>query len=131
MWMDAERELSTLFEEAVLVQRWTGQSGGNPANGQAPSQTFQTIHTRGCILDLTAADQFFPNAVFVAGDLMIQLRIPVFGAIGKAGEDGQTVGRHSDQIVYRGRTFVLVGFPHQQRNGGRVAWVCHARPVGV
>ena len=131
MWMDAERELSTLFEEQILLQRWTGQTGGNPGNGQAPTQTFQSVHTRAVILDLSAADQFFPNAVFSAGDLLVQVRISIFGAINKTGEDGQTAGRHSDQIVYRGRTFVLVGFPHQQRLGGHVSWVCHARPVGA
>ena len=131
MWADSMRELSTVFEESIMVWQWTGATGGTPGAGIALTDTWLKVPSRANISDLSASEIFFNTSDFQTGDLQIELRIPVFGAIAQTGQDGQTKGRKSDQVVYRGRNYYFVGHIHRLQHSGHVYWVGHMRPVGA
>lgn len=131
MMRDAMREVSSNFEEQLQVLQWTGQTGGNPQHGIAPTDTFVTLNTRGNVSALSAQEVFFSNSVYQVGDLHVELRIQVFGAISANGEDGQAAGRKSDRVVYRGRTYIFVGHIDRLQLNGRVYWVGVMRPGGA
>ena len=130
MMRDAMREVSGMFEEQLIVNQWTGVTGGNPQHGITATDTYTTVQTRGNVSDLSAQDVFYSNNLYVMGDLRAELRIPVFGAISRTGEDGQAAGRKSDQVVYRGRTYYFVGHVNRIQEAGRVYWVGVLRQVG-
>lgn len=131
MFRDSMKEFSGAFEEQVLLKQWTGTTGGNPQRGVMATDTWKNVHVRANISDLQASEIFYPAADYVAGDLMIELRVQVFGAIAANGEDGKTAGRKSDQVIYRGRTYYFVGHIHRLQNAGRIYWAGHMRPVGT
>lgn len=131
MARDAMREISPAIEEQLQVLQWVSQSGGNPQHGVANTDVYNTINTRGNVSDLTAQELFYPGSIYVAGDLHVELRIQVFGAISVAGEDGQAAGRKSDLVLYRGRKYGFVGHINRIQAMGRVYWAGVMRPLGT
>ena len=131
LWADSMRELSSVFEEQVMVWRWVSASGGTPGAGIAPTDVWTKIPARANISDLSASEIFFNTSDFQAGDLQIELRTQVFGSIAQQGQDGQSKGRKSDQVVYRGRNYYFVGHIHRLQHAGHVYWVGHMRPTGA
>lgn len=131
MARDAMREISPAVEEQLTVKKWTGKTGGNPAHGVKATDTYDLVQTRGNVSDLTAEEIFYSASVYQAGDLHVELRIQVFGAISVTGEDGQTAGRKSDLVVYRGRDYYFVGHINRIQLMGRVYWVGVMRPMGT
>ena len=131
MMRDAMREISPVLEEQLQVLQWVSQSGGNPQHGVANTDTYNTINTRGNVSDLSAQEIFLPGSIYVAGDMRVELRIQVFGAISVKGEDGQAAGRKGDLVVYRGRKYGFIGHINRIQNMGRVYWVGVMRPLGT
>ena len=129
---DAMREVSDSFEEQITILVYQSQSGGAPTAGVAATPSYTTVHARANVRDLAATETFFPASDYQTGDLQIELRYQVFGAIAVTGQDGQTKGRQSDLVVYRGRTYYFVGHIHRLQNlGGRVYWKGQMRPKGA
>lgn len=123
---DVMAELAPLVEEQVTIQRYTGQTGGDPAAGVAPTNTYITIYTQAVIESLNPEELAFANGFYITGDLKAQFRLQVFGSEGGANGatsgDLQTAGRLSDLVSFRERTYKVIGHPERVHYGGQYYW---------
>jgi len=127
-------EVSGDFEEQVTVKRFTGATGGDPADGQAPTKTYTSFQTMALIDSLSAQEQASPTGFFMAGDLRAEFHLQVYGseggaydgAAGSAG-DQQNPGRYSDIIIYRNREYKVVGHVDRIHYAGQYFWTATLR----
>lgn len=123
---DTMAELSGLLEEQVLIQRYSGMSGGDAAAGLAPTKVYTTLQTQALIEALTAQELAFANGFYISGDLKAQFRMQVYGSEGGAngaqGGDLQPAGRYSDLVTFRNRVYKIVGHPERIHYGGQYYW---------
>lgn len=126
-------ETAQAFEEQVKVRRFTSVAGGNAADGVNPTPTYQDINTLALIESLSAAELAASNGFYQLGDIKAQIRLQVYGAEagpgGSTGGDLQAAGRLSDLIVYRGRTYKILGTPERIHYGGQYYWNTVLRKV--
>ena len=109
------------FEESVVLKRWKSTTGGSDALMQAATDVFVSIKTWASIESLSAMDIATSGNLYALGDLKGEFRLKVYGEESGSG-DGQTAGRKADQVVYRGRTYKVVGTPDRKFLGGAWFW---------
>lgn len=127
MLQEAMAEQTAMLEEAVIIKRFKELTNGNPAKGMGQGITYTDIQTSAVIESLAAQEINFPNSIYATGDLKAQFRIQVFGAEGAAGGDGQDANRRSDLVVFRGRTYRIIGHVERQHYAGVYYWVAVMR----
>lgn len=128
-WATHEREVVPVFEEPVVIKRWTGKTGGNGADGVAATDTFTLIKTTANISDLAATDIATAGGLYILGDLQAEFRIPVYGGEAATG-DALAAGHRPDRATYRGRDYYFVGHVHRLNENGRVYWQGILRQTG-
>ena len=123
---EAMAETFGTFEEQVLIRRFSSVSGGNAVDGQGPTKNYTDIQATALIESLSAQELAAATGFYIAGDIKAQFRQQVYGSEGGpnggAGGDLQSAGRYSDLIVYRGRTYKIVGHPYRTHYGGQYYW---------
>lgn len=129
MFPTAEREVAGAFEEPMLVRRWTGASGGDPAQGIAQADAYTDIRCTANVTDLVAQEIYFTGSIYVAGDVRAEFRIPVYGAEAESG-DNLTAGRNADRVIYRNREYKFVGHVDRKKMTDRWYWVGVLRQTG-
>lgn len=125
----AMREVSPVFEEPVLVKRWTGKTGGDRLQGIAATDTYLTIRTKANIRSLDAKSILLADSLYTNGDLQADFTLEVFGAEAEQG-DFLNPGRRPDLVVYRNRTYYFVGHVDRKRLNSRWYWVGVLRQKG-
>lgn len=126
-------ETRDVFEEHCTIRRFTGESAGDGAAGVAPDKTYAEIQDTMLMEELSSQEIGGPGGQYVAGDIRGTFRIEVFGAEGGASNgavngDNQAAGRYSDEIVFRGRVYRIVGHPDRIHYGGQYYWKTVLRP---
>src|SRR5271157_1335559 len=115
------KETGGIFDEMVILKRWTGMTGGDDAAGIAAQNIFANIPTRACIKSLSAKEINYPNSIYAQGDLNAEFTIPVYGEETGQG-DGQVAGRRSDRFLYRNREYKIVGHVERKFLAKRTYW---------
>ncbi len=105
---DAIAEVATAFEEPITIRRWTGNSGGSAAQGVAATDAYTDIRTTAVISELTAKEINYPGSIFSQGDLKIECQQEIKGLESYTG-DQAAAAKKSDLVVYRGRTYRVIG----------------------
>ncbi len=118
---DMIEEVSPMFEEQIQIKRWVSETGGDPALGQKPTQTYQLIAASANMEDVPAAEVATVNSIYSMGDIRIQTKVEIFGGESENG-DFQASGRRADRIVYRNREYKIVGHVQRQPFGSRVVY---------
>lgn len=119
---EMEQEVAGLLQELVTIKRFTSLTAGDPAKGEGAAVNFTSCSTTALAEPLSAAEINFPNSIYQAGDVRMHVLIEVFGATGAAGGDGQAANRRSDQIIWRGREYKIIGIPDRVHFGGQYYW---------
>lgn len=127
LFQEAMAEQTAMLEEAVIIKRFLEVAGGNPARGQGQVITYTDIQTSAVIESLGAQEINYPNSIYATGDLKAQFRIEVYGAEGAAGGDAQAANRRSDLVVFRGRTYRIIGHVEREHYAGVYYWVAVMR----
>lgn len=123
IFAEMEQEVAPMLQEMVTIKRFTSLTPGDPARGMGATVNFTSCSTTALAEPLTAAEINFPNSIYVAGDVRMHLLIEIFGETGMAGGDGQVANRRSDQIIWRGREYKIIGTPDRVHYGGQYYWV--------
>jgi len=119
-------EVASVFEERVLLRRYTGETAGDPDAGTGATPAYTDIKTFANITAVTARELMAGNSILRLGDLKCDLRIPIYGGEQYTG-DQQAKGRRPDLIIYRGRTYFVVGIPERPFNVNPVFYSCFLR----
>ncbi len=127
LFQEAMAEQTAMLEEAVIIKRFKELGSGNPAKGMGQPIVYTDIQTSAVIESLAAQEINFPNSIYATGDLKAQFRIEVYGAEGAAGGDAQASNRRSDLVVFRGRTYRIIGHVAREYYSGVYYWVAVMR----
>ena len=125
---DALRELSGMFEERILIKRWVSKSGGDQAGGTRGTDAFANIRAKANITEMSARDIGMSD-IFRIGDLKCEVRVEIFAGESYSG-DGQTKGRKADQIIYRNRTYQIIGQVMRPFLANKTHYRCVLRQIG-
>ncbi len=124
MFSDMEAEMAGALEEQIFVKRFTGVTGGDQNQGINPTKTYITFKATMLQESLSAAEIASGNGIYQMGDIKAQITVQIFGGeSGNAGStsgDGQTPGRYSDAILYRGREYKIVGHVQPVHLSGQI-----------
>jgi hypothetical protein len=120
-------ETFNAMEERVQIKRYQSSAGGDAVDGVAPTKTYALIEATALIESLSAQELAGPTDFYQIGDIRAQFKIQVYGAEGGANGqassgDQQPAGRYSDLVVFRGRTYKIVGHADRIHYGGQYYW---------
>lgn len=115
-------EVGALVEEQVTVKRFVDITAGDPALGIGATENYTTFQTTMLMEYVTAQEINFTNSIYAAGDVRGQCAIQIFGEEGAAGGDAQAANRRSDQVIWRGRTYRVIGHVDRIHYGGQYYW---------
>ena len=124
------KETEGMFDEVVVLKRWTGVMGGDDAAGIASKDVFVNIRTTACIKNLSAKEINYPNSIYAQGDLNAEFTVPVYGEETGQG-DNQMIGRRSDRVLYRNREYKIVGHVERKFLARRTFWKAVLRQVAT
>lgn len=104
-------ETSRGMGRRFIIKRFQSISGGNQAQGVAPTKTFVFIETAGSVRFMTGKDLLNQSGIYAIGDLQVRTKLPVFGANNKSGQQ-------VDSAIFDGVDYQLVGLPYPVPGGG-------------
>lgn len=126
---DAIGELDYAFGEPVTIKRWTGKTGGSPAQGVAAGNQWISIKAQAVINEVTARDINYPNSIFAQGDLKLECTVEIRGGESYAG-DQTTSARDADRVLYRGREYKVIGTVNRVHLHSRTHFETTMRRIG-
>lgn len=110
---DLHQETDGVMGRRAIIKRFSATSGGNLAQGVAPTKSFILIETACQLKYMTFRDVAVQAGLYAVGDVQLKTRLPIFGADNKTKQN-------VDGMILDGVPFQQVGLPFPVPGGGGV-----------